>query len=76
MICILARDRKPEYYEKLKDVLEVGRAHIQGQAGCFINVSCNCCDSYDICHDLEQAILFLEGEQLRAELKRQKKLPK
>lgn len=76
MICILARDRKPEYYEKLKVVLEAGRAHLQSESKkCKIEF-CEYCENYYICNDLEQAILFLEGEQLRAELKRQKKLPK
>ena len=76
MICILARDRKPEYYEKLKDALEAGIEHIQRERDCCMYKFCYCCDYDDIYHDLEQAILFLEGEQLRAELKRQKKLPK
>lgn len=74
MICILARDRKPDYYEKLKTVLIQGRAYIQQGKHCLIT-DCTDCENYDICMDTEKAIMFLEQEQLRAELKRQKKLP-
>ena len=76
MICILARDRKPEYYEKLKTVLDYGMNHLQNEARCCDIMDCDVCENCDICKDLTKAILFLEEEQLRAEMKAQKKLPK
>jgi len=74
MICILARDRKPDYYEKLKTILFEGRAHLQQGHDCMVS-ECSDCENRDICWDTEKAIMFLEQEQLRAELKRQNKLP-
>lgn len=74
MICILARDRKPDYYAKLKTVLIEGRAKLQQDKHCIIT-DCTECENHDICMDTEKAIMFLEQEQLRAELKRQEKLP-
>lgn len=74
MICILARDRKPSYYEKLKTVLGAGRECLQQDKHCIIT-DCTECENYDICMDLEKAFMFLEQEQLRAELKRQKRIP-
>ena len=76
MICILARDRKPEYYEKLKTVLDYGMLHLQNETPCCDNMDCYACKNCDLCKDLTKAILFLEEEQLRAEIKAQKKLPK
>ena len=76
MICILARDRNPEYYEQLKEVLTGGLSQLTD------DMDCCCCDGYRrdceysaICGDVLKAIVFLESEQLRAELKRQKRLP-
>lgn len=74
MICILARDRRPSYYEKLKTILVEGRAYLQKDKNCQIT-DCTDCENQDICMDTEKAIMFLEQEQLRAELKRQKRLP-
>ena len=75
MICILARGRKPDYYEKLKTVLAAGRECLQQDKHCIIT-DCTECENYDICMDLEKAIMFIEQEQLSAEMKAQKKLQK
>lgn len=76
MICILAGNKKPDYYKKLKAVLEHSRLHMQDETPYCEIRDCTTCENYDICMDLARAIMFLEGEQLRAEMKAQKKLPK
>lgn len=88
MICILARDRNPDYYEQLKEVLTAGLIKLTVDIDCCGGYcqdceytltckanNCSSCEYSAICGDVNKAILFLEQEQLRAELKRQKRLP-
>lgn len=68
MICILARDKKPEYYQKLFHVLEVGLNELKRING-NCKIPCEFCRDKALCNDIEKAMYFIQAEHLRAELK-------